>query len=145
MMLNWILEDTWIKKNKKFKLKLMKLKNNQMIMELIKKIQNWYTNSKEVWKTPECRVINGYEFVLTCSACPEQYDVYKNGEYVAYVRLRYGMLTVTPTKNGEIDWDAENIYEKQWHDRWLGNFPEKERKPLMYNIAKTIDERLKNR
>ena len=123
----------------------LKLKNNQMIMELIRKIRNWIANSKEVWEKPEGRVINGYEFALTSRACPEQYDVYKNDEYVAYVRLRHGILTVTLCKNGEIDLDAEDIYEKHWDDEWLGNFPEKERKPLMCDIAKTIDKRLKNR
>ena len=35
----------------------------------------------------------GYHFVQTCSACPEQYDVFdENGNQVAYVRLRWGCL-----------------------------------------------------
>ena len=36
-------------------------------------------------------------FVLqkTCSACPEQYNVFCNGEMVAYLRLRHGHFTVT--------------------------------------------------
>ena len=32
----------------------------------------------------------------TCSVCPEQYDVYYKHKYVAYVRLRSGVLTVNP-------------------------------------------------
>ena len=34
-------------------------------------------------------------FNMTCERCPEQYDVYYQGEKVAYVRLRWGLLTVT--------------------------------------------------
>ncbi len=34
--------------------------------------------------------INGYELVQTCGACPEQYDVFKDGKYAAYFRLRHG-------------------------------------------------------
>ena len=34
--------------------------------------------------------INGYELVQTCGACPEQYDVFKDGKKVAYFRLRHG-------------------------------------------------------
>lgn len=33
-----------------------------------------------------------YRFVLTCFACPEQYDVYVKGMQVAYVRLRHGRI-----------------------------------------------------
>lgn len=37
--------------------------------------------------------IKNYEFVLTCAACPEQYDVFdENGNQVGYVRLRWGSL-----------------------------------------------------
>lgn len=38
--------------------------------------------------------INGIEFQLTCSACPEQYDAYHYGLKVGYLRLRHGMFTV---------------------------------------------------
>ena len=38
----------------------------------------------------ECR---NYRFVQTCSACPEQYDVFdENNKQVAYIRLRWGCL-----------------------------------------------------
>lgn len=33
-------------------------------------------------------------FKMTCSACPEQYDVLLGEEQVAYVRLRHGNLRV---------------------------------------------------
>ena len=39
--------------------------------------------------------IHGYRLVRTCSACPEQYDVYdQKGTQCAYIRLRHGMLRV---------------------------------------------------
>lgn len=34
-----------------------------------------------------------YEWRQTCFACPEQYDLYRGGTYVGYVRYRHGMLT----------------------------------------------------
>jgi len=37
--------------------------------------------------------INGYKLVLTCGACPEQYDVFKNGQQVGYLRLRHGFFS----------------------------------------------------
>lgn len=37
---------------------------------------------------------NGLELVLTCSACPEQYEVFKDGKQVGYYRLRFGEFRV---------------------------------------------------
>lgn len=35
------------------------------------------------------------KFVKTCPACPEQYDVFnKEGKIVAYIRLRWGTITI---------------------------------------------------
>lgn len=34
--------------------------------------------------------ILGCKLVLTCQACPEQYDVFLGGEEVGYLRLRHG-------------------------------------------------------
>ena len=38
--------------------------------------------------------IKGLFFKKTCAACPEQYDVFKDGEQVGYVRLRDSELRV---------------------------------------------------
>lgn len=39
------------------------------------------------------QTINGYKLVMTCGACPEQYDVFdENGKQVAYFRLRHGVF-----------------------------------------------------
>jgi hypothetical protein len=45
-----------------------------------------YSDPKDIY-------INGYLLKLTCTACPEQYDVYKNGKKVGYLRLRHGGFT----------------------------------------------------
>jgi len=44
----------------------------------------------------------GLDFVQTSSASPEQYDVFDNGEPIAYVRLRWGSLTVTDVAHHDI-------------------------------------------
>ena len=37
--------------------------------------------------------INGYDLKCTCSACPEQYDVFdEHGARVGYLRLRHGVF-----------------------------------------------------
>ena len=46
--------------------------------------------------------IMGYTLVQTCGACPEQYDVYKDDEYVGYLRLRGGVFTVEDHKGDVI-------------------------------------------
>lgn len=38
------------------------------------------------------RTINGYELKLTCGGCPEQYDVFLDGQNVGYLRLRHGIF-----------------------------------------------------
>ena len=37
--------------------------------------------------------VKGLIFDKTTDCCPEQYDVYKTGKQIAYVRLRHGLLT----------------------------------------------------
>lgn len=48
-------------------------------------------------------MIHGYRLVRTCSACPEQYDVFDDlGQQVAYFRLRHGGFRVNvPDVGGE--------------------------------------------
>lgn len=51
--------------------------------------------------------INGYELRMTCGACPEQYDVFKNGTQVGYLRLRHGYFYASvPDAGGKIVYDA---------------------------------------
>lgn len=55
-------------------------------------------------------IYGGKLFVMTCCACPEQYDVFnKNNEKVGYVRLRWGRFTVScPGPHDELVYSAES-------------------------------------
>lgn len=45
---------------------------------------------------------NGLEIKMTSGACPEQYEIFKDGQQVAYYRLRHGEFTVDfPNVTGE--------------------------------------------
>jgi len=53
------------------------------------------------------RCINGYLLRLTCGACPEQYDVFWEGERVGYLRLRHGWFyAATPDVGGKTVYEA---------------------------------------
>jgi hypothetical protein len=52
--------------------------------------------------------MNGYELELTCGACPEQYDVFKDGQQVAYLRLRHGYFyAAMPDAGGQIVYETD--------------------------------------
>jgi hypothetical protein len=51
---------------------------------------------------------NGLSIKNTCPACPEQYDVFKDGNQVGYLRLRHGKFRVDyPECGGETLFYAE--------------------------------------
>lgn len=51
--------------------------------------------------------IKDYELVCTCTAFPEQYNVFKEGRIVAYLRLRHNCFSVTvPDVDGKIIYSA---------------------------------------
>ena len=59
---------------------------------------------KQQYKTNIC----GVEFVLTCEACPEQYDAFLAGTQIGYLRLRHGAFRVDyPSSGGETIFFAE--------------------------------------
>ena len=86
-----------------------------------------------------------FKWICTCPACPEQYDVVCVGyKTVAYVRLRYGELSVNPYVDGDIDWNTE-LYCYQFDDSWKGCFDNKEerskyKKEIEKVILKYINE-----
>lgn len=48
--------------------------------------------------------------VLTCGACPEQYDAFIEGVQVGYLRLRHGYFCVEcPDCYGAVVYDAEPV------------------------------------
>lgn len=67
-----------------------------------------------------------FELKKTCSACPEQYDVYLDGKQVGYLRLRHGyfrcdypdcggetIYSAYPKGNGSFFDDERDYYIKQ--------------------------------
>ena len=79
--------------------------------------------------------------VCTCSACPEQYDIYEDKKLVAYVRLRWGHLTVSPYEGDHIS--DIIIYEKTYSDKFKGCFDdEEERQETMDFILMLVNDYL---
>jgi hypothetical protein len=62
-------------------------------------------------------IIQSLKFLLTCGACPEQYDVFHNGKQVGYVRLRWGVLRVDCPDVG-----GETVYSHSFDDPMKGCF-----------------------
>lgn len=52
-----------------------------------------------------------FKLILTCGACPEQYDVVdrKTGEKIAYLRLRHGHFYAQYPYDGEIVYAIDTI------------------------------------
>lgn len=62
-------------------------------------------------------VIKGYELYQTCGACPEQYDVMKDGKQVGYLRLRHGYFSVEyPDCGGKEVYEAEPKGDGEFFD-----------------------------
>jgi hypothetical protein len=62
-----------------------------------------------------------FKLKQTCSACPEQYNVYHGDEYVGYMRLRHGsfrvedssgniLYTANPNGDGIFNFDERDFY-----------------------------------
>ncbi len=83
--------------------------------------------------------INGLNFVMTCGACPEQYDVFRGENEVGYVRLRWGHLSCD-APYGTTVFDAQ-IDEGGW--RGLFESPE-EREKWLTKCAKEINSAMEN-
>jgi hypothetical protein len=66
----------------------------------------------------------GYTLIQTCSACPEQYEVYKGVNEVGYLRLRHGFFRADyPYCGGEevytSDTEGDGIFEGHERDMHL--------------------------
>lgn len=61
------------------------------------------------------------ELVMTCRACPEQYDAFLNGEQVGYLRLRHGQFRVDYLECG-----GETIYEAEPEGDGIFDFEERD-------------------
>ena len=94
-----------------------------------------------------------YNFAITCFTCPEQYDVYDGDKLIAYVRYRYGHLTVNPyfkelkrhfdlysaetIYRKEIDFDTD-IYSENIGDSWGGSFDDDKREEILDKLDNII-------
>lgn len=71
-----------------------------------------------------------FDLVQTCGACPEQYDVFKDGEQVGYLRLRHGYF-YAEFRGGAY----ETVYEA--HPRGDGIFDSEEERE--HHIGKALN------
>jgi hypothetical protein len=77
--------------------------------------------------------IDGYRLVLTCGACPEQYDVFYQDEPIAYLRLRHGSFYAScPDHNGYVVYEASPNGD--------GMFDEDERVRYLREAIKAVDD-----
>lgn len=65
------------------------------------------------------------ELVQTCGGCPEQYDMFLNGEKIGYFRLRHGyfyaeylpteevVFSINPKGDGIFEADERDLYLKK--------------------------------
>lgn len=80
---------------------------------------------------------NGLEIKNTSGACPEQYDVFKDGKQVGYLRLRWGGFRVDyPDAGGETIYEADPIGD--------GVFDEHERLIYLTKAMRSILKRLED-
>jgi hypothetical protein len=66
-------------------------------------VKEWMAEAEE----ETVRDLTDYSLELTCGACPEQYDVYRGEDRVAYFRLRHGYFYAQcPWVGGETVYEA---------------------------------------
>ena len=125
-------------------------------------------NIKNMWSI-ENKIVNGLFFKQTCAIAPEQYDVFLDEKYVAYVRCRNGKLSVNPIEKGidiiipnvinisDCDFETfedrynmyehtlfnKNIYSKEWpDDKYKSDIPKEEFEKIsvaIYNHLKVAN------
>lgn len=82
--------------------------------------------------------ILGYNLVMTCGACPEQYDVFDSyGKQVGYLRLRHGNFRADYP-----DYGVETVYRHSFDDGWKGIFNDDEREFFLTEAVKALHNRI---
>lgn len=66
-------------------------------------------------------IVDGCKLIMTCEACPEQYDVYFENIQIGYFRLRHGRFSASyPNSDGDVIFSAspegDGIFED--HERF---------------------------
>jgi len=85
--------------------------------------------------SPNDIVINGCRLICTCSACPEQYDVFDDisAKKIGYLRLRHGVFRAdTPDCGNETVYMSNTVGD--------GTFEESERMPELTKAINAICE-----
>lgn len=103
--------------------------------EMEKKEKDAQLNQEEKRNFEDKFIINELEFRRTGFMCPEQYEVFRNNVQVAYIRLRWGHLSVT-----YLDYNGDLIFEHKFKDNLRGAFPTGEREKWLEVIAEKIVE-----
>lgn len=85
------------------------------------------------------------ELVQTCGACPEQYDVFLDGETIGYLRLRHGYFRADyPCCGGETVYEAypmgDGIFEEDEREHYLN---EAKIALLAHHLEKEINDSLR--
>lgn len=81
-------------------------------------------------------IIEGHRLICTCSACPEQYEVFHNQsrQHIGYLRLRHGKFRADyPDCGGESVYDATTKGD--------GNFEDDERMEHLTNAVRALSRR----
>lgn len=81
--------------------------------------------------------IDQIELVMTCAACPEQYDAFYEGKKVGYLRLRHGEFRVDFPECG----DETIFYSEEMQGD--GKFEDDERDEFLLKAKQAIVKRLK--
>lgn len=84
------------------------------------------------------------KLVLTCHACPEQYDIYDvslkgRGEYVGYIRYRWGYLALHPVTKGQVDWNIE-VWSWSCNSGLSGILPLEERDQILNTCKEELSK-----
>lgn len=80
----------------------------------------------------------GFDLVMTCGACPEQYDVFRDGSRVGYLRLRHGHFSAEYEDcGGPLVYEAETVGD--------GVFDDSERELHIGNALLAISHHIKAR
>ncbi|AND75426.1 F-box domain protein [Acinetobacter phage vB_AbaM_ME3] len=82
-----------------------------------------------------------FTFVQTCTACPEQYEVFSNGIQVGYLRLRHGHFRVDyPDCGGETIYSANTKGDGYFEDDERGFFLEEATKAIKAKLLSIEQE-----
>jgi len=77
-----------------------------------------------------------FDWRCTCSACPEQYDIYLFGRPVAYFRLRWGYITVA--EYDEYGSFGNKIFEMVYHDSTCGSLYTEDEESIKRRVEQEI-------